>query len=47
MELSECTGKDCLPVQADVRQPASLKEAVDKTIAKFGRIDFVICGQFK
>jgi len=27
-----------------VRQPAALKKAVEDTIAKFGRIDFVICG---
>lgn len=43
-ELSESTGQECLPVQADVRQPTMLKEAVNQTIAKFGRIDFVICG---
>ncbi|RXW23564.1 hypothetical protein EST38_g2318 [Candolleomyces aberdarensis] len=43
-ELSEATGRECLPVQADVRQPATLEEAVAKTIEKFGRIDFVICG---
>lgn len=43
-ELTEATGQACLPAQADVRQPASLKEAVAKTIEKFGRIDFVICG---
>ncbi|KAH6904603.1 2,4-dienoyl-CoA reductase [Coprinopsis sp. MPI-PUGE-AT-0042] len=42
-ELSGRTGRECLPVQGDVRQPASLKEAVAKTIEKFGRIDFVIC----
>ncbi|KAF8154902.1 2,4-dienoyl-CoA reductase [Crassisporium funariophilum] len=43
-ELSEATGQECLATPADVRQPASLKEAVAMTIAKFGRIDFVICG---
>ncbi|TFK24597.1 2,4-dienoyl-CoA reductase [Coprinopsis marcescibilis] len=43
-ELFEKTGQQCLPAQADVRNPASLKEAVAKTIEKFGRIDFVICG---
>ncbi|EAU87146.1 2,4-dienoyl-CoA reductase [Coprinopsis cinerea okayama7 len=43
-ELSAKTGRECLPAQADVRNPASLKEAVAKTIEKFGRIDFVICG---
>ncbi|KAF9472643.1 2,4-dienoyl-CoA reductase [Pholiota conissans] len=43
-ELSEVTGQECIPTQADVRYPAQLKEAVAKTIAKFGRIDYVICG---
>lgn len=43
-ELSEATGRECIPTQADVRSPATLKEAVAKTIAKFGRIDYVICG---
>jgi len=43
-ELSDVTGQECIPAQADVRQPAALKDAVEKTIAKFGRIDYVICG---
>ncbi|KAI0344341.1 NAD(P)-binding protein [Trametopsis cervina] len=43
-ELSKDTGRNCLPVQADVRQPKALQDAVAKTIEKFGRIDFVICG---
>lgn len=43
-ELSEATGMSCVPVQADVRQPKTLQEAVSKTIERFGRIDFVICG---
>lgn len=45
-ELSQATGQECIPTQADVRFPAQLKEAVAKTIAKFGRIDYVICGKF-
>jgi len=45
-ELSQATGKECIPAQADVRFPAQLKEAVAKTIAKFGRINYVICGKF-
>lgn len=44
-ELSKDTGRECLPVQADVRQPKALQDAVAKTIEKFGRIDFVICGE--
>jgi len=43
-ELSEATGQECIATPADVREPAKLKEAVAKTIAKFGRIDYVICG---
>ena len=46
-ELSERTGNVCLPAQADVRKPTELKEAVRKTIEKFGKIDFVICGEFE
>ena len=45
-ELSETTGQECIPTPADVRQPATLKEAVAKTIAKFGHIDYVICGKY-
>ncbi|KAG5338514.1 hypothetical protein C0989_007218 [Termitomyces sp. Mn162] len=43
-ELSEATGQRCLPAQADVRDPQTLREAVRKTIETFGKIDFVICG---
>ncbi|KAF9043217.1 2,4-dienoyl-CoA reductase [Panaeolus papilionaceus] len=43
-ELSESTGRVCIAAQADVRNPETLKEAVAKTIEKFGRIDYVICG---
>jgi len=43
-ELSKGTGNICIPAQADVRKPDELKDAVRKTIEKFGRIDFVICG---
>jgi len=45
-ELSKATGKTCIATQADVRRPDQLKAAVAKTIEKFGRIDFVICGVF-
>ncbi|KAG6830918.1 hypothetical protein H0H87_006751 [Tephrocybe sp. NHM501043] len=43
-ELSKTTGKECIPAQADVRDPKTLQEAVKKTIEAFGKIDFVICG---
>jgi peroxisomal 2,4-dienoyl-CoA reductase len=41
-ELSKETGRVCVPAPADVRKPEQLRAAVDKTIEKFGRIDFVI-----
>ncbi|KAL0959210.1 hypothetical protein HGRIS_014489 [Hohenbuehelia grisea] len=43
-ELEKSTGRKCIPVQADVRDPALLKAAVAKTIETYGRIDYVICG---
>jgi len=43
-ELEKATGSRCGYAAADVRSPATLKEAVAKCIAQFGRIDFVICG---
>jgi len=43
-ELSTSTGRECLPLQGDVRKPEQMKDAVAKTIERFGRIDFVICG---
>ncbi|TRM56294.1 hypothetical protein BD626DRAFT_560850 [Schizophyllum amplum] len=43
-ELSAATGKACLASQGDVRKPETLRDAVAKTIEKYGRIDFVICG---
>jgi peroxisomal 2,4-dienoyl-CoA reductase len=45
-ELGEQTGKECLPVQADVRKYSDLEAAVAKTVERFGKIDFVICGEF-
>ncbi len=43
-ELSNETRRTCIPLQADVRKPADLDAAAQKTIEKFGKIDFVICG---
>jgi len=43
-ELSDSTGRRCVPAKADVRDPQSLKDAVAKALENFGRIDFVICG---
>lgn len=45
-ELSAATGRTCIPTQADVRQPQTLQAAVAKTIERFGKIDFVICGRW-
>lgn len=45
-ELSKSTGRTCIPAQVDVRDPQTLKDAVAKTIEKFGKIDFVICGKW-
>ena len=45
-ELSKDTGRTCLAIQGDVRQPKTIQDAVAKTIEKFGHIDFVICGNF-
>jgi NAD(P)-dependent dehydrogenase (short-subunit alcohol dehydrogenase family) len=42
--LSAATGNDCLPVKADVRDPRQIQAAVQQTIARYGRIDFVING---
>ena len=44
-ELSEATKRTCIPAQADVRDTKTLQAAVQKTVEKFGRIDFVICGK--
>ena len=46
-ELSAATGSQCIAAQADVRNPKQLQDAVAKTIEKYGRIDFVICGVYK
>lgn len=42
--LSNETGSECLAVSGDVRQLESLEAAVRETVAKFGRIDYVVCG---
>ncbi|KAI5477596.1 short-chain dehydrogenase/reductase [Pseudohyphozyma bogoriensis] len=43
-ELTRKTGSKCLGVSGDVRDPESLKKAVETTVKEFGKIDFVICG---
>lgn len=43
-ELSEATTRTCLPVSADVRDPATVEAALDETLQRFGRIDIVVNG---
>ncbi|KAN0134613.1 NAD(P)-binding protein [Lactarius tabidus] len=43
-ELSAVSGSTCFVVQADVRDPKQVQTAVQRTIEKYGRIDFVING---
>lgn len=43
-KLSTSTGKTCIGIAGDVREPESLKAAVAETVKKFGRVDYVICG---
>jgi len=43
-ELSAATGSTCIAVKADVRDPKQVQSAVQQTIEKYGRIDFVING---
>ncbi|KAI9275894.1 hypothetical protein BDA99DRAFT_457643 [Phascolomyces articulosus] len=43
-EMSEATGGEVIAVQADVRKPEDVENAVAKTIEKFGRIDYLING---
>ncbi|KAH9974518.1 hypothetical protein BJV74DRAFT_863442 [Russula compacta] len=43
-ELSTAAGTACLAVKADVRDPGQVQAAVQQTIDRYGRIDFVING---
>ncbi|XP_076460080.1 peroxisomal 2,4-dienoyl-CoA reductase [(3E)-enoyl-CoA-producing]-like isoform X1 [Babylonia areolata] len=42
--LQQATGRRCLPVQMDVRQPKMILAAVDAALNEFGKIDFLING---
>lgn len=46
-ELTKATGQDCLPCPADVRDPKALERAAEECARKFGKIDFVICGEWE
>lgn len=40
--LSAVSGRRCLPICMDVRQPETIAAAVDETLKEFGRIDILI-----
>ncbi len=41
-EIAAATGRRCLPLTADVRQPEAVESAVDRTIQDLGRLDIVV-----
>jgi len=41
-KLSAVSGRRCLPMCVDVRQPETIAAAVDETLSEFGRIDILI-----
>ncbi|XP_060777158.1 peroxisomal 2,4-dienoyl-CoA reductase [(3E)-enoyl-CoA-producing] [Neoarius graeffei] len=41
-KLTSATGRHCLPLQMDVRQPDTISTAVDETLKEFGRVDILI-----
>jgi peroxisomal 2,4-dienoyl-CoA reductase len=41
-ELSAETGRRCLHVQADVREPAQVEAAIDVAVGQFGRLDILV-----
>ncbi|XP_076826515.1 peroxisomal 2,4-dienoyl-CoA reductase [(3E)-enoyl-CoA-producing] isoform X2 [Brachyhypopomus gauderio] len=41
-KLTAATGRRCLPLQMDVRQPDTISAAVDETLKQFGRVDILI-----
>lgn len=43
-ELSEATGRRCLPVAGDVREPEAVEAAIDRTLAELGGLDVVVNG---
>ncbi|XP_035988006.1 peroxisomal 2,4-dienoyl-CoA reductase isoform X1 [Fundulus heteroclitus] len=42
LKLSSASGRRCLPLPIDVRQPASIMAAVDETLREFGHLDILI-----
>ena len=43
-ELEGATGRTCLPVAADVRDPKLVEQALDRCIERFGTIDILVNG---
>ena len=43
-ELESLTGKRCLATPCDVREPAEVDAALDRTLAELGRVDIVVNG---
>lgn len=43
-ELSDETGRACLPVATDVRDPQAVEGALDRTLERFGRLGIVVNG---
>lgn len=43
-ELEHDTGRECLAVSADVRDPKLVEAALDATLERFGKIDIVVNG---
>lgn len=42
--LAEKTGKECIALQCDVREPAAVSAALAKTIETFGKLDILVNG---
>ncbi|MEM9067990.1 MAG: SDR family oxidoreductase [Myxococcota bacterium] len=43
-EMAESTGRECLGVACDVREPATVEAALDRALERFGKIDIVVNG---